>query len=51
MAPVRFDFADACHADSPWHETMPRRFHRAYCHQGLQFMAGLLTLSHFISLN
>lgn len=39
VAPVRFDFADACHSDSPWHETMLRSFDRAYCHQGLQFFA------------
>ena len=39
LPPMRFDFADACHADSPWHETMLGTFDRAYCHQGLQFFA------------
>lgn len=36
LAPVAFDFADACDPDAPWHETRLRAFDRAYCHQGLQ---------------
>ena len=39
LAPVAFDFADACDPDAPWHETRLRAFDRAYCHQGLQHFA------------
>ena len=38
-APVQFHFGDACAEDTPWHEPFPHHFDRAYCHQGLQFMA------------
>ena len=38
-APVQFHFGDACAEDTPWHEAFPHHFDRAYCHQGLQFMA------------
>ena len=39
LAPVTFHFGDACAEDTPWHEPFRGRFDRAYCHQGLQFMA------------
>ena len=32
---VRFKWADACHADAPWHEDLKKRFARAYCAFGL----------------
>ena len=39
LAPVTFHFGDASAEDTPWHEPFVGRFDRAYCHQGLQFMA------------
>ena len=36
---VTFAWADACHADAPWHEGKERRFARAYCAFGLNRFA------------
>ena len=36
---VAFAWADACHADAPWHEEKKRAFARAYCAFGLNHFA------------
>ena len=36
---VAFAWADACHADAPWHEEKKRAFARAYCAFGLNRFA------------
>ena len=36
---VAFAWADACHADAPWHEEKKRSFARAYCAFGLNHFA------------